>query len=53
LPEADHVFQAAEDAGQQGHERGVQRIGQPERGAAFLGIVAHAGDLVGQGGLQN
>ena len=51
LPEPEEVFQAAEDAREEGGDQGVQRVGQhfpicPRRGSG-----ADGGEPVGQGWL--
>ncbi|MCC6717863.1 MAG: hypothetical protein IT555_08265 [Acetobacteraceae bacterium] len=48
LPELDEVFQAGEQACEDGHDHGVQRIGQPERSLLRLGGGAQVGDPFGQ-----
>ncbi|MCC6719168.1 MAG: hypothetical protein IT555_14895 [Acetobacteraceae bacterium] len=51
LPEFDEVFQAAEEAREEGHEQGVQAFGQPYRARARRGGGAQAGDPGDQRGL--
>ena len=50
LPEADEVLKPAKEAGEAGHDEGVQGCRQPATGRLRLRREAHAGDGVGQGG---
>ncbi|MCC6716999.1 MAG: hypothetical protein IT555_03870 [Acetobacteraceae bacterium] len=51
LPELDEVFQAGEQAGEAGHDEGVQGVGQPA-GRVIPGRGdAQAGDVFGQVGV--
>ena len=49
-PKSDHVFEATEDAGEAGHDQGVD--GRRKKGALLLRLrsTAQAGDLVAEGG---
>jgi hypothetical protein len=51
LPELDHGFQAAEEAGQQGQNQGVNRLRKPGGGLGFRDGGAEAGAFGRQGGV--
>ena len=53
LPEQDHLLQAAEEAGEAGHDEGVQCGGQPSPCLVRLRCGAQAGQLAGEGGGMN
>ena len=53
LPEQHHLFEPAEDAGEAGHDQGVQCGRQPELGLVRLESGAEADDMVGQRGRVN
>jgi len=50
LPEQEYLFQAGEDAGQTGHDEGVDGNRNPGARLRFLRDAAQAGELVAEGG---
>jgi len=50
LPEQEDLFQAGEDAGQTGHDEGVDGNRNPGARLRFLRDAAQAGELVAEGG---
>ena len=53
LPKLDHGFQAGENAGEAGHDEGVDGIRQPQGHVLRLRRLAQGGELGRQGGLLN
>ena len=49
LPEQEKLFQAAENARENGHDESLKRIGQPGTRRVGLRGSAQAGEAVGQG----
>lgn len=53
VPELEEVFQAAENAGQDGHNHGLEGGGQPGTGLHRRSGDAELGQLAGQRGGEN
>ena len=50
LPQGEELLQPAEDAGEDGGDRGVDRRWQPDAVLPHLRIAAQVGELVAEGG---